>query len=98
MYAADSIEYQVINGKNNMPAFGGRLTDDEITDASYYVVYQAGTGWNKSPLYVRECSSPRDRNNLHPCFVSLDGYLVFSAEVARLSWNQDILANMFPTA
>jgi len=56
MFAADAIEYQVINGKNNMPAFGGRLTDDEITDAAYYVIYQAQVGWNKSPLYVSECS------------------------------------------
>lgn len=30
MLAADSIEYQVTNGKNRMPAFDGRLTDDEM--------------------------------------------------------------------
>mmetsp|Transcript_14229 Transcript_14229/g.43698 ORF Transcript_14229/g.43698 Transcript_14229/m.43698 type:complete len:155 (+) Transcript_14229:95-559(+) len=53
MFAADAIEYQVTNGKNNMPAFGGRLTDDQITDAAYYVVYQAQKGWNKEPLYAK---------------------------------------------
>jgi len=53
MYAADAIEYQVTNGKNSMPAFGGRLSDDQITDAAYYVVYQAQQGWNKDPLYIK---------------------------------------------
>jgi len=53
MFAADAIEYQVTNGKNNMPAFGGRLTDDEITDVAYYVIYQSQAGWNKQPLYTK---------------------------------------------
>mmetsp|Transcript_30835 Transcript_30835/g.51019 ORF Transcript_30835/g.51019 Transcript_30835/m.51019 type:complete len:149 (+) Transcript_30835:89-535(+) len=53
MFAADAIEYQVTNGKNNMPAFGGRLTDDEITDTAYYVIYQTQQGWNKQPLYTK---------------------------------------------
>ena len=52
MLAADMIEYQVLNGKNRMPAFDGRLTDDEIIDVSYYVVQQAQDGWNKKPTYV----------------------------------------------
>ena len=52
MFAADAIEYQVTNGKNRMPAFEGRLTDDEITDVAYYVVEQSQTGWNKNPRYV----------------------------------------------
>ena len=30
MLSADAIEYQVVNGKNRMPAFDGRLTEDEI--------------------------------------------------------------------
>jgi cytochrome c6 len=53
MLAADAIEYQVINGKNRMPAFEGRLTEDEITDVAYYVVEQAQSGWNKNPKYVQ---------------------------------------------
>ena len=50
---ATPIRPQVTNGKNNMPAFGGRLSDDQITDAAYYVVYQAQQGWNKDPLYTK---------------------------------------------
>lgn len=34
MLAADSIEYQVTNGKNRMPAFEGRLSEDEITNVA----------------------------------------------------------------
>lgn len=34
----DAIVYQVINGKNGMPAFGGRLTDEEILQVSSYVL------------------------------------------------------------
>lgn len=41
MLAADAIEYQVINGKNRMPAFEGRLSEDEITNVAFYVVAQA---------------------------------------------------------
>ena len=52
MLAADAIEYQVINGKNRMPAFEGRLTEEEITDVAYYVVEQAQAGWNNNPKYV----------------------------------------------
>jgi cytochrome c6 len=36
-----SIIYQVTNGKNAMPAFGGRLDDDEIKDVASYVYDQA---------------------------------------------------------
>ena len=36
-----SIIYQVTNGKNAMPAFGGRLDDDEIKDVASYVFDQA---------------------------------------------------------
>ena len=52
MLAADAIEYQVINGKNRMPAFEGRLSEDEITNVAYYVVDQAQRGWNKDVRYV----------------------------------------------
>jgi len=47
MLAADAIEYQVVNGKNRMPAFENRLTEDEITDVAFYVVAQAQAGWNR---------------------------------------------------
>ena len=52
MLAADAIEYQVTNGKNRMPAFEGRLTEDEITDVAFYVVLQSQAGWNNNPRYV----------------------------------------------
>lgn len=32
---------QVTNGKNAMPAFGGRLDDDEITNVAAYVYDQS---------------------------------------------------------
>ena len=53
MLAADAIEYQVINGKNRMPAFQNRLSEDDITNVAYYVVEQAQQGWNKDPKYVK---------------------------------------------
>ena len=48
MLAADAIEYQVYNGKNRMPAFDGRLTEDEITNVAFYVVAQSQAGWNRA--------------------------------------------------
>jgi cytochrome c6 len=37
----ESIVYQVTNGKNAMPAFGGRLDPEEIDDVAAYVYDQA---------------------------------------------------------
>ena len=34
----DAIIYQVINGKNGMPAFGGRLKEDEIEKVASYIL------------------------------------------------------------
>ena len=43
----ESIVYQVTNGKNAMPAFGGRLDDDEISNVAAYVYDQAtGNKWD----------------------------------------------------
>jgi cytochrome c6 len=36
-----TISYQVVNGKNGMPAFGGRLTEKEIEDVSVYVLQKS---------------------------------------------------------
>lgn len=41
MFAREAIMYQVLNGKNGMPAFGGRLTDTEIEDVAEYVIFAA---------------------------------------------------------
>jgi len=35
---------QVTNGKNAMPAFGGRLSDDDIQNVAAYVIDQAEGG------------------------------------------------------
>eukprot|EP00274_Cyanoptyche_gloeocystis_P005037 CAMPEP_0196654304 /NCGR_PEP_ID=MMETSP1086-20130531/4012_1 /TAXON_ID=77921 /ORGANISM="Cyanoptyche gloeocystis , Strain SAG4.97" /LENGTH=150 /DNA_ID=CAMNT_0041985989 /DNA_START=80 /DNA_END=532 /DNA_ORIENTATION=- len=44
-YNVDAIKYQVTNGKNAMPAFGGRLAEDEIESVAKYVYEQAGSDW-----------------------------------------------------
>ena len=38
MYNIEAIIYQVLNGKNGMPAFGGRLTENEIEDIAGYIM------------------------------------------------------------
>lgn len=40
-----AITYQVNNGKNAMPAFKGRLSDQAIEDVATYVLSQAENGW-----------------------------------------------------
>lgn len=45
MNTIDAITYQVQNGKNAMPAFGGRLVDEDIEDAANYVLSQSEKGW-----------------------------------------------------
>ena len=37
---------QVTNGKNAMPAFGGRLSDEEIQNVAAYVISTANSGWD----------------------------------------------------
>lgn len=37
---------QVTNGKNAMPAFGGRLSDEDIQNVAAYVVDTANSGWD----------------------------------------------------
>jgi cytochrome c6 len=39
-----AISYQILNGKNGMPAFGGRLTEEEIEKIAIYVLQ---TSWKK---------------------------------------------------
>jgi cytochrome c6 len=41
MYNLEAIVYQITNGKNSMPAFGGRLTDIEIQTIAEYVLEKA---------------------------------------------------------
>lgn len=41
----NAITMQVKNGKNAMPAFGGRLADEDIDNVSNYVLNQSEQGW-----------------------------------------------------
>jgi cytochrome c6 len=47
MDSADAIINQVKNGKNAMPAFKGRLSDDEIESVAAYVLDQSTKDWKK---------------------------------------------------
>jgi cytochrome c6 len=40
-----AITTQVTNGKNAMPAFGGRLAEEDIDNVANYVLTQAEQGW-----------------------------------------------------
>jgi cytochrome c6 len=40
-----AIQYQITNGKNAMPAFGGKLSEGDIADVAAYVESQASKGW-----------------------------------------------------
>ena len=40
-----AIVYQVTNGKNAMPAFGGKLSATDIDDVAAYVESQSSKGW-----------------------------------------------------
>jgi cytochrome c6 len=47
MYNIDSITYQIINGKNGMPAFGGRLGFEEINNIANYVLEKSESNFEK---------------------------------------------------
>ena len=38
---------QVTNGKNAMPAFGGRLSEDDIANVASYVIKTSEAGWDE---------------------------------------------------
>ena len=40
-----SVIQQVVNGKNAMPAFGGRLGNDDIENVASYVIASSEAGW-----------------------------------------------------
>mmetsp|Transcript_13451 Transcript_13451/g.20216 ORF Transcript_13451/g.20216 Transcript_13451/m.20216 type:complete len:133 (-) Transcript_13451:196-594(-) len=42
-----SVIMQVTNGKNAMPAFGGRLGEDEIQNVASYVIATSESGWDE---------------------------------------------------
>merc|ERR1719410_3141099 len=41
-----SVVTQVTNGKNAMPAFGGRLSDEDIANVATYVINTSESGWD----------------------------------------------------
>lgn len=45
MYSVKAIVTQITNGKNAMPAFGGRLTNEDIENVANYVLAQSDKGW-----------------------------------------------------
>lgn len=45
MNSVSAITNQVKNGKNAMPAFGGRLADEDIENVANYVLNQSEQGW-----------------------------------------------------
>jgi cytochrome c6 len=48
MNSLAAIRHQVINGKNAMPSFGGRLSEDEIRAIATYVLGQAERNWKQA--------------------------------------------------
>nr|YP_010185259.1 cytochrome c553 [Ishige okamurae]QVJ99603.1 cytochrome c553 [Ishige okamurae]WAM64035.1 cytochrome c6 [Ishige okamurae] len=46
MNTVSAITYQVTNGKNAMPAFGGRLADTDIEDVANFVLSQSEKDWD----------------------------------------------------
>ena len=40
-----SVVTQVTNGKNAMPAFGGRLSDEDIANVAAFVIKSSEEGW-----------------------------------------------------
>ena len=45
MDSLEAIKTQVTKGKNAMPAFGGKLTEQQIEDVATYVLEQSEKGW-----------------------------------------------------
>ena len=45
-FKPESVIKQVTNGKNAMPAFGGRLSDADIANVAAYVIQSSDAGWN----------------------------------------------------
>lgn len=45
MNSFQAITTQVTNGKNAMPAFGGRLAEEDIQNVAHYVLSQSEKGW-----------------------------------------------------
>merc|ERR1719343_872288 len=42
-----AVRTQVTNGKNAMPAFGGRLSEEDIANVASYVIKTSESGWDE---------------------------------------------------
>ena len=42
-----SVRTQVYNGKGAMPAFGGRLSEEDIENVAAYVITTSEAGWDE---------------------------------------------------
>ena len=42
----EAVKTQVTNGKNAMPAFGGRLANEDIENVAAFVIATAKAGWD----------------------------------------------------
>lgn len=47
IYSVEKVAYQIKKGKNAMPAFGKKLSDEEIQAIAAYVIDQADHNWGK---------------------------------------------------
>ena len=47
MNSVEAIQYQITNGKNGMPAFGGRLSEKEIEQIALYVFKESSQSFQK---------------------------------------------------
>ena len=45
MNSVSAISYQILNGKNGMPAFGGRLKENEIREIAKYVLTESANNF-----------------------------------------------------
>ena len=43
----EAIEHQIENGRNAMPAYEGKLSDQDIADVAAFVELQAEHGWSR---------------------------------------------------
>jgi cytochrome c6 len=50
MSTKSAIAYQVLNGKNGMPAFGGRLKEHEIEAVAIYVLEESSKDFKTNPI------------------------------------------------
>ena len=41
MNTVQAVTYQIINGKNGMPAFSGRLEEEDIGEVANYILFES---------------------------------------------------------